>query len=333
LPWAERPLATLHMAPSLERVATMLKYIANRLLGLLGTLLLLSVVTFFLAHSIPGGPYSVNAEIPLSDAQIAQFKKLYGLDRPLWEQYLKFLWNAVHLDFGYSFQSPKDTCSEIIARTWPTSIHMGLMAWGTSTLLGLAVGLYQAYHQNTWMDYVTTLMSTATMVTPTFVIGLLLMFLFSVRLHWLPTGGWSGPKTWIMPVLAMGINGIGSLARFTRAVVIDAMRADHVRTARAKGLSELKVVLRHVFRNALIPLLTVIVPAIPGAITGTIFVEGLFRIPGLGKWFVYSSFKRDYPMIMAITLFFAALISVTYLFTDLLYALVDPRVRLGESAR
>jgi len=308
----------------------MLGFLVRRLFGIGSALLLLSVFTFVLAHSVPGGPYSYG-EIPLSEKQKELFRKQYGLDRPLWEQYLTFLHNAVRLDFGVSYQSPSETVVEIIGRTWPVSIRIGGIAAILAVTIGISLGLLAAYHQNTWIDYLATLLSTMTITTPNFVVAIGLIFLFAVRLHWLPTSGWGGPKTWIMPIIAMALQPIGYVARYTRGTVLDVSRADYVRTARAKGVPEFLVATRHVLRNALIPILTVVLPIFPGLMTGTIFVEGIFRIPGLGSWFVTSSFKRDYPMILGITMLWAVLISITYLVTDILYAFIDPRVRLGEA--
>ena len=307
----------------------MLRFVVGRLSGTLSALLLLSILTFILAHSVPGGPYS-HGDIPLSDKQKELFRKQYGLDRPLWEQYLAFLRNAVRLDFGVSYQSPSETVVEIIGRTWPVSIRLGGIAALVATISGISLGLLAAYSHNTWLDYLVTLLTTLTITTPNFVVAIGLIFLFAIRLHWLPTSGWGGPETWIMPIIAMSLGSVGVVARYTRGTVLDVMQADYVRTARAKGVPEFLVAIRHVLRNALIPILTVVLPIFPGLMTGTIFVESLFRIPGLGSWFVTSSFLRDYPMILGITTLWAALNSVTYLVTDILYGIIDPRVRVGQ---
>jgi peptide/nickel transport system permease protein len=305
----------------------MLPYIVRRSVGIVSSLLLLSVFTFTLAHSVPGGPYSYG-EIPLSEQQKALFREQYGLDRPIWEQYLTYLRNSVRLDFGVSYQSPSETVTEVISRTFPVSMLIGFLAALLGITSGLLLGTIAAYNQNSRLDYLVTFFSTLTITTPGFVVAVGLIFLFAVKLHWLPTSGWAGPKTWIMPVIALSLGAVGFVARYTRASLLDVMQADYVRTARAKGLPERLVALRHILRNALIPLITVVLPIFPGLMTGTIFIERLFRIPGLGSWFVTSSFKRDYPMILGITMLWAALISITYLVTDILYAVVDPRVRL-----
>jgi ABC-type dipeptide/oligopeptide/nickel transport system permease component len=311
----------------------MFRFVIRRLLGTLSILLVLSLFTFLLARAVPGGPYAYG-EIPLSEAQKALFAKQYGLDRPLWEQYIAFLLNAVRLDFGVSFQSPSETVTEIIARTWPVSIHLGGMAAFIAIAIGITLGIVAAYHHNSRVDYLATLVATLTITTPNFVIAIGLILLFSVALRWLPTSGWEGPETWIMPVIAMTFGSLGMVVRYTRGAILDVLMSDYVRTARSKGLTEYQVAGRHVLRNALITILTAVLPIIPGMITGTIFIEGLFRIPGLGKWFVSSSFSRDYPMIMGITMLWAALISLTYLLTDILYALVDPRIRFtNEGSR
>jgi ABC-type dipeptide/oligopeptide/nickel transport system permease component len=310
----------------------MFRYLFWRVLGLIGELILISVITFAISRAVPGGPYD-EGEIPFTADQKAAFMKRYGLDRPLHEQYLTYVWNALHLDFGISFQSPSDTVMQLIARTWPVSIQLGSMALAIGFAAGLGLGIIAALRQNTWVDYLATLVSAITIAVPNFVVGILLIIVFGVILKWLPTGGWDSPKHWILPVFAYALYPLGTVARYTRSSMLDAIRSDYVRTARAKGLSERAIALRHVLKNAMIPLLTIMLPMIPAMLTGTIFIESMFRIPGLGVWFVTSSFRRDYPMIMGTVLLWAVLITLTYLVTDVLYVIVDPRVRLDEKTR
>src|SRR6202158_3866627 len=220
--------------------------------------------------------------------------------------------NALHGDFGISFQSPTETVIQLIGRAWPTSMQLG----GLAILLAFAVGI----------------------TVPNFVIALWLLLVFAVGLGWLPTGGWpSGPssdlRTLIMPVTTLALGPSALVARYTRSSLVEVLHQEYVRTARAKGLREHAVVLRHALKNALIPLITIFGPQIPNLITGTIFVEVIFRVPGLGKFFVSSIFLRDYPMIMATMLLVATLWSFTYLASDLLYTAVDPRIRLFGKAR
>lgn len=306
----------------------MLRYIMGRLIGLATVFLLVSIVAFTLMHSIPGGPFD-EAQMPLPPAAKANIMAKYGLDKPLYEQYLRYMGNALRGDFGISFQSPDETVIDLISRTWPTSIQLG----GLAVLLGLGtgvlLGIIAAIKQNTWIDYVVTFGATLGLTVPNFVIGIWLILIFAVQLRWLPVGGWSGDwKTWIMPGIALSVGPLGIAARYTRASVVEVIGADYIRTARAKGLAEMVVIMRHALKNALIPIMTVLGPRIPDLITGTIFVETMFRVPGLGKFFVTSVLSRDYPMIMALMLLVAGLWGLVYLITDILSTMIDPRVKL-----
>jgi peptide/nickel transport system permease protein len=223
--------------------------------------------------------------------------------------------------------------TQLIARTWPTSIQLGGMAIVLAMSLGLTAGILAAVHQNTWIDYIVTFVSTLGLTVPNFVVALWLLLLFAVGLSWLPTGGWpSGApddwKTMIMPVITLALAPTALVARYTRSSLVEVLHAEYVRTARAKGLRYASVVMGHALKNALIPLITILGPQIPNLITGTIFVEVIFRVPGLGKFFVSSIYLRDYPMIMATMLLVATLWSFTYLLSDILYTVVDPRLRL-----
>ena len=243
------------------------------------------------------------------------------------DRYITWLAGVVQLDFGMSFQHPDESVIDLIARTWPVTIHLGLMALTLAFAVGVPLGIWAALNQNTWIDYLATLFSIVGFVTPHFVWGIFFILVFALTLKWVPTGGWDEPKQWILPVVAYALAPIAVIARYTRTSVIEAVRGDHVRTARAKGLSERVVIWRHVMKLALIPMITVMGPLIPDLITGSIFIEAIFRIPGLGKFWVTSTFERDYPMIIALTVLWAILIAITYLITDILYVAVDPRVK------
>jgi ABC-type dipeptide/oligopeptide/nickel transport system permease component len=210
------------------------------------------------------------------------------------------------------------------------SIQLGgltvILAMGS----GLILGTISAIRQNTWVDYLVTTIATLGLTVPNFVVAIWLILIFAVKLRWLPVGGWGTSwREWIMPVVALGLGPMGITARYTRSSLVDVIGADYIRTARAKGLGERMVLLRHAFKNALIPIITVLGPRIPDLITGTIFVETMFRVPGLGKFFVTSVTQRDYPMIMAVMLLVAAVWGLVYLLTDLLYTVIDPRIRLS----
>lgn len=306
----------------------MARYLLMRFLGILGVLLVISLVTFILMHAIPGGPFD-EEKMPLPPAVKQNILRSFGLDKPLWQQYLLYVWNALHLDFGVSYQRPGETVIQLIARVWPVSMHLGAMALAVAFGAGLTLGTIAALHQNTWVDYLVTLLSTGGLIIPHFVLAVLLILLFSNTLHLFPTGGWSGPENWVMPVLTYSLGPMGIVARYARTSIIEAIHADYVRTAWAKGLPSGLVVRRHVMRNALIPMLTVMGALVPDLLTGSLFVEGIFRIPGLGRFFVTSTLERDYPMIMGLALLAAAAVSLTYLATDLLYVVADPRIRHG----
>lgn len=307
----------------------MLRYILGRLTGLLGVLFAVSLLTFFLMHSIPGGPYDMKA------AQMAQMipqdlldkiNKLNGLDKPVWQQYLIFLRNAIRFDFGYSYISSGRTVVEIFAEHWPYSMEVGGLTMVFAFPIGLALGILGAMKRDTWVDRTITVLMVIVQAMPSFIFALFLKLTFAVRLKWLPTQGWAGPETWIMPVLANSLGPILTLQRYTRGAMVDVMGSDYIRTARAKGMSERRVTLVHIFKNALTPVITVGGPLVASLITGSFFVEGIFRIPGLSSYLGGAIGNRDYPMIISSTLFYTAFTTITYLVTDLVYAAIDPRV-------
>jgi len=309
----------------------MARYILGRLFGIVVVMVVVSIVIFGLMHAIPGGPFD-EAKMPLPPAAKANILRKYGLDKPLYEQYGRYVWAALHGDFGTPFQSPTETVTGLIARTWPVSLKLGLVTLAFALPLGLMAGILAAMRQNSWIDYTASFLSSLGLTIPNFVISVWLILLLSVHWKLLPTGGWGSWQNYIMPVIALGLAPMALTARYTRSSLLEVKRADYVRTAHAKGLSPNRVLWRHSMKNALIPLITVLGPQIPNLITGTIFVESIFRIPGLGKFFVTSIFRRDYPMIMGTLLLVALIWSVVYLITDVLYMVVDPRVRLDKSS-
>jgi ABC-type dipeptide/oligopeptide/nickel transport system permease component len=264
-------------------------------------------------HDVPGGPWQYGQR-PFSDDQIAALKVRYGVDKPLVQQYFTWLSGVVRLDFGQSFQHPDESVMDIIRRTWPTTMHLGAMALIIAFGIGIPLGVIAAVKQNSIVDYVATLLS-------------IFIMIFALRLNWVPTGGWEEPKQWILPAVAYALAPLAIVARYTRTSVVEALRDDYVRTARAKGLKERVVMGRHVMKNALIPMLTVMIPIVPDLITGSIFIEAIFRVPGLGKFWVTSTIERDYPMIIGLVMLWAVLIAFAYLITDILYVYADPRVR------
>jgi ABC-type dipeptide/oligopeptide/nickel transport system permease component len=307
----------------------MLRYLIGRLTGLLAVLLVVSLLTFLLMHSVPGGPYDaaalkVGQFIPVE--LLEKINHLYGFDKPIGVQYLIFLRNAVRFDFGYSFISSGRTIVQIFQQHWPPSLQVGAMTMVFSFIVGLLLGIIAAMRRGTAVDRGINLSMVFIQALPSFIFALFLKLVFGVKLGWFPTLGWLGPKYWVLPVLANSLGPILTLQRYTRGAMVDVMGSDYVRTARAKGLTERRVTLVHVFKNALTPLVTIAGPMLASLITGSFFVEGIFGIPGLNAYLGGAIGARDYPMIMASTLFYTAIMAVTYLITDLAYALVDPRV-------
>ena len=302
------------------------RYLVSRIAAIVGTLLIVSLFVFVLMHAIPGGPFD-EEKMPLPAASKANILRSYGLDRPLGEQYLYYLWNIAHMNFGVSYQRPGESVIRLLGHVWPVTMHLGGMALAIAIPGGILLGVLAGLRPNTSLDYVGTGVAIFGLVVPHFVLASLLILLFSTLLGWLPAGGWDSPRHWILPTLTYSLAPLGVVARYTRVCVLEALNADHVRTARAKGLPTRLVVLRHVLRNALIPLVTIIGPLVPDLLTGSLFVEGIFRVPGLGGYFVTSVYDRDYPMIMGLALLGTLLISVTYLLSDLLYLVADPRIR------
>jgi peptide/nickel transport system permease protein len=308
----------------------MLRHILRSLAGIVWVILLLSVFTFVLSRAVPGGPWDVgDIKFPLTEHQIDLYKAKYGLDKPVMEQYLLWLRNAVTLDFGSPYLAPEMTVTGLILKLLPYSALVGGLAAALALILGIILGAIAASRQNSLIDIIINSFSIIIGTIPGFVLGFLLAYYFGVKLHWFPTGGWQDqPKYLVLPVIAYGFPAIGGVARWTRQCMVEAMSADYVRTARSKGVRQTGVMIGHVLRNAAIPMVTSFLPMIPGMMTGSMFIEKTFGIPGLGQYFVNSANTRDYPLIIGITIFWAVLITFTYLITDILYVLIDPRVRL-----
>ena len=309
----------------------MARYFLQRLAGLIFVLFAISVITFTLMHAVPGGPWDATARNPLPQEVRTALSHKFGFDRPLYEQYARYMWSALHGNFGVPFESPGETVLSLIARTWPVTAVLGGTTLLLAIALGVPLGLIAALRQNSWIDYFITSVASLGFAVPNFALAIVFITVVSDLYHLLPTGGWGTPQQLIMPVLAYALFPMSQIARYTRVSVLEVLHADYVRTAKAKGLPAPKVVWKHVLRNALLPMVTVIGPLIPDLITGSIFIESIFSIPGLGSYFSASAVTRDYPMIMAVTLLYTVLIALTYLITDLLYLVVDPRVRLDPA--
>jgi ABC-type dipeptide/oligopeptide/nickel transport system permease component len=307
------------------------RYILVRIVGIIGVLIAVSMITFVMMHAVPGGPFdtSQDLQIPLPEHIRANLMTKYNLDKPIYVQYLSYMGKVLQGDFGTSFRYGEPV-TKFVQRSWPVTMKLGLITIVLSTIVGLGMGILASLKPNSWLDYVTSVAVVTNIVTPTFVVAILLMYIFSIKLAWLPTGGWGEPRQLIMPVFAYMLAPSAVIARYTRSAMLEVSQEDYVRTARAKGLPERIVVLRHTFKNALIPILTIMGPLVATMVTGSFFIETIFRIPGIGNQLTFSIYNRDYPVIMALTLLWSAIVALAYLVTDILYAAVDPRVRLGR---
>jgi ABC-type dipeptide/oligopeptide/nickel transport system permease component len=303
-------------------------YLTKRFLTLIGVMLVMTMVVFALMHAVPGGPFDQTQQ-PLPKPAMENMLHKYGLDQPIWRQYLNWLWAVLHGDFGTPFSQPTMTVTGLIAQAWPATLIIGGLTILISYAGGLLIGCVAALRHNTWLDRVlTSAVSTAGIALPNYVVGYLLIAIFAVRLGWLPVGGWGSPADVILPVIAFSLYPLALMARYTRASTLEVTYADYVRMGRARGLSERRLTFRYVLRTSLIPLITIMGPNIPNILTGSIFIEATFAIPGLGSYFTTASLHRDYPLILALVLIVAVLWGVCYILSDVAYTLVDPRVRL-----
>jgi ABC-type dipeptide/oligopeptide/nickel transport system permease component len=306
-----------------------LRYAVRRVLWLAPTLLAMALVTFLVMHATPGSPLDPVAEgaNPLSPEAQKNLAAAYGLDKPLWQQFGIFVGRAVQGDFGASYVYKTRTVREIIAETFPVSLFLGAMALGLAIAGGLTLGILAAVHQNRGWDYVSVTLATFGVAVPNFVMGVFFIIMFSFIVPLFPTGGWDSWRTWVLPTVTLALGPMGVIARFTRASMLEVIRADYTLTARAKGLSEGPVIFKHALKNAFIPVVTLLGPMFAAVGTGSFFVEAIFRVPGMGRFFVQSMTGRDYPMIMAVVLTYGAFLAVMNLVVDLLYGALDPRIR------
>lgn len=308
----------------------MIRYIAGRIASLIFSMIVVSVLTFLLMHSVPGGPFSLGEKQPLPEYAMQNILRKYGLDRPVHEQYLNWVKSMLRGDFGIPFQSPTETVTQVIARAWPVTLAVGGPTVIISFGLGILFGALAAVYQNTWVDNAIRLGALVIMTVPSFVIAIWLVLIFTLKLGWLPTGGWGQPKHLIMPIIAYSLGPLASIARTTRTNTLEVIRSEYVRLATVRGIPQRLIIVRYILKNSLIPMITVLLPSIPNLLTGSIFIEAAFAVPGIGRFFTSSAMARDYPMIMALMVLAALLWGLTYLLTDILYTIIDPRVRLGE---
>ncbi|MGZ3653539.1 MAG: ABC transporter permease [Bdellovibrionota bacterium] len=305
----------------------MATFLVRRILIIFATLLVLATLTFFLLRIVPGGPFDSEKALPPEIKANVDAK--FGLDKPLPVQYVNYLYGMVHFDFGPSFKYEGRTVSEIISDTLPTSVELGAYSLILSILIGLPLGIISAYKQNTWVDFSAMFLAVAGISLPSYFVGAMLIYVFALQFHILPAALWDDWTSKILPVITLGSRPASLIARLTRASLLESIRSDYVRTARAKGLSESVVVLKHALRNSLIPVLTLLGPLAAYVLTGTFVIEYIFAIPGMGKYFIDAVTNRDYPLIMGVTMVYGFVLVVANLIVDICYALVDPRIRIS----
>jgi len=276
-------------------------------------------------HAIPGGPFS--AEKALPPEIIKNLEAKYHLDQPLWKQYVDYMWGFLRFDFGPSITYKTRTVNDILAQQWPATALLGLASFGIAIGFGIPLGMLSAVKQNTLVDYACMGLAMLGVSIPNMALGPFLIWIFALKLGWLPVARWGTPAHIILPAITLGTAYMARFARFTRASMLEVMREEYVQTARAKGLREAVVQVKHVFKNALIPVVTVAGPSFAGIITGSMIVEQIFAIPGIGRYYVVSVNNRDYPVVMTFTLIFALCIIVMNLIVDIIYAVLDPRIR------
>ncbi|MBL4659881.1 MAG: oligopeptide ABC transporter permease OppB [Alcanivoracaceae bacterium] len=306
----------------------MLRYMIRRILAAIPTLFLLITIAFFLIRVAPGGPFDTEKDLPPVIQKNLEAK--YHLDEPLYQQYIRYLGDIVQGDFGPSFQYKDFSVTELIAKGFPVSLTIGGLALLFALIMGVMLGTIAAVRQNSWVDYL--LMSTAMtgISIPNFVVAPLLILFFAVYNDWFPAGGW-GEGQWnylILPVLALSLRYIAYIARLMRSSMIEILRSDYIRTARAKGLSLFQIIFKHALKPALMPVVSYLGPAAAGIITGSVVIEKIFAVPGLGRYFVQGALNRDYTLVMGVIIFIGVLIIVFNLIVDILYALLDPKIRL-----
>jgi len=306
----------------------MTKYIIRRLLGIIPTLLIIVTLGFFVIRIAPGGPFASEKTLPA--AVMANVLAKYHLDEPLIVQYARYMLDVLRGDLGPSYTYADYDVAYYIRQNLPNSLLLGSVAMALSVVLGIGAGMTSATRQNTWADYASMSIAVIGFSVPLFVIGPVLMYLLAVKLQWLPTSGWitgrQGLKTLIMPAITLSLPQFAYIARLSRASILEVLRSDYIRTAFAKGLSNRDIMFRHVLKGALLPVVSYLGPAFAVVLTGSVVVERIFRVPGLGVFFVQSAFNRDYTLIMGTVIVYSVLLVVLNFLVDALYSILDPRI-------
>ncbi len=301
-------------------------YLIKRIVHGVVVLFVVATLTFLIMHVVPGGPFDGDKKLP--PEIIANIEAKYHLDKPIPVQYALYLKGLLQGELGPSYKYLGRDVADILKDTFPVSLTLGLAAVFVVIALGVPTGVLSAYRPNTFLDRGAVFFATLGISVPSFVLGTVLVWGLSHKLGWLPPALWEGPRHVLMPALALGAGYAGYIARLTRTTVLDVLASDYIRTARAKGLTECEILLRHVLKNSLYPVVSVLGPLVAGLVTGSFVIEFIFSVPGMGNFFITAVTNRDYPLIMGVTLMYAVLIVIAHIVVDLMYGWLDPRVRV-----
>lgn len=306
----------------------MAKYILKRLIMALITVWAIITITFFLMHAIPGDPIRQEGKMP--PIIYENMKKKYGLDKSLGEQYVIYLKNILRFDFGVSMKSDAETVNQMIMRGFPVSARLGLQALIIALIVGPILGCFAAIYQNKAPDYIATIIAILGVSVPSFILGAFLIQVVATHFKGFPVGGWGTFKHTILPSFALSFLTTAYMARLMRSTMLEVLNQDYIKTARSKGISKNMVILKHAFRNAILPLVSTLGTSTANLMVGSFVIEKIFGIPGLGMFFVRSISNRDYPLIMGTTIFYSMVLVIAILIVDVAYTLIDPRISLEE---
>lgn len=308
----------------------MLGYLLKRVTAGVATLFFLVTITFFLMRAIPGGPFSAPEDRNITPEMILRTEEKYGLNDPLYVQYFRYLKDLLQGDLGFSFIQPDYSVNEIIERGFPATAKIGLIAAAFSLVVGVTFGMIAAIKRGLWQDRIVMILATLGISIPAFVLAVLLMYLFCGILKILPNYGLTSWKHYILPVVGLSFSSIASITRLTRSSMLEVLRQDYIRTAKAKGVKYKNILLRHAFKNAVLPVVTCMGPMVAALLTGGFVVERMYSIPGVGREYVNSVGNRDYAVLLGMTIYFGTLIIISNILVDILYAAIDPRIRLNK---
>jgi oligopeptide transport system permease protein len=319
----------LSTSRSIDRLAAMIRYFLRRLASAIPTLFIIITIAFFLMRAAPGGPF--DQEQTLAPEITANLQAAYGLDQPIWRQYERYLTALAHGDFGPSFKYKDFSVTELIRQGFPVTLQLGVLAMGLALLMGIPLGTFAALHHNRAADYATMSLAVVGIAIPAFVVLPFIGLLFGVYLHWLPVAGWEAGsiRHLVLPTIALALPPLAYIARLTRGSMLEVMRSHFIRTAVAKGLPLRTVILRHAMRPALLPVASYLVPAVASIMTGSLVVESIAGLPGIGRYLVQGALNRDYTLVLGMVIIYSTLLIGMGLLVDLLYAWLDPRVGLA----